>query len=265
MDFSSYECFKFERRGRILTATIARGGDGMNAVNGQLHGELARVFRDLDADPDSDILVLAGEGRAFCAGGDAAWLAGMMDDPAKFEHTAQDGKRIVFSMLECEKPILCRLHGAAVGLGATLALLCDVVIAAEHVMIGDPHVKMGVVAGDGGALIWPQLIACNRAKELLMTGELIKAPEAEAAGLVNHVVPLAELDAKVYGLAEQLAHGALMAIRWTKIVANIPLRERAQQMMDASLAYETATGRTADHREAVQAFRDKRAPVFQGK
>lgn len=265
MDFSTYECFKFARRGRILTATIARGGDGMNAVDDALHGELARVFRDLDADPDSDVLVLAGEGRAFCAGGDAAWLQGMMDDPRKFEHTAADGKRIVFSILECEKPLICRLHGAAVGLGATLALLCDVVIAAEDVVIGDPHVKMGVVAGDGGALIWPELIACNRAKALLMTGELIRAAEAEAAGLINHVVPLAALDAKVYGLAEQLAHGALMAIRWTKVVTNIPLRERAHQMMDASLAYETSTARTADHREAVQAFRDKRTPAFGGR
>ena len=132
-------------------------------------------------------------------------------------------------------------------------------------MIGDPHVRMGLVAGDGGAVIWPQLIGYARAKELLLTGEMLTAARAAELGLVNHVVPAAELDARVDALADQLAAGAPWAIRWTKTVANIPLRRLAHELMDASIAYEMGTSTTADHREAVAAFREKRPPRFTGR
>ncbi len=144
---------------------------------------------------------------AFCAGGDMRWFQSMIDEPARFRAIAPAAKRIVFSLLELEKPIICRLNGAAAGLGATIALMCDVIIAADTAVIGDPHVRMGFVAGDGGAVIWPQLIGFARAKELLMTGDMLTAEQAERLGLVNHVVPLAELDAKVDAMADKLASG----------------------------------------------------------
>lgn len=264
MDYAGYHTLRFDRRGRILTVTIDRP-EALNAVNAAMHEDLARVFREVQDDPGSDVVVLTGAGRAFCAGGDVAWFQAMIDDPAVFRRLVPEAKKIVFDLLDLEKPIICRLNGAAAGLGATLALLCDVIVAADTAKIGDPHVRMGLVAGDGGAVIWPQLVGYARAKELLLTGDMLTAHEAERIGLINRVVPAAELDAAVSGLAEKLAGGATLAVRWTKTVVNIPLKELAHTLMDASLAYEMASNETADHQEAVTAFREKRTPRFTGR
>lgn len=264
MDYAGYHTLRFDRRGRILTVTIDRP-EALNAVNAAMHEDLARVFREVQDDPGSDVVVLTGAGRAFCAGGDVAWFQAMIDDPAAFRRLVPEAKKIVFDLLDLEKPIICRLNGAAAGLGATLALLCDVIVAADTAKIGDPHVRMGLVAGDGGAVIWPQLVGYARAKELLLTGDMLTAHEAERIGLINRVVPAAELDAAVSGLAEKLAGGATLAVRWTKTVVNIPLKELAHTLMDASLAYEMASNETADHQEAVTAFREKRTPRFTGR
>lgn len=262
-DFGHYKTIAFERQGRVLRVTLNRP-ETLNAVDDELHRELSTVFDLINRDTATDVVVLTGAGKAFCAGGNAAWMQTMIDDHAAFRHIAADAKRIVFSLLELEKPIICRLNGAAAGLGATIALMCDVIIAADSSVIGDPHVKMGFVAGDGGAVIWPQLIGYARAKEFLMTGEMLSATRAEKMGLVNYVVPLAELDAKVDEMAKKLVEGPTWAIRWTKTVANIPLRRLAHELMDASVAYEMMSNLTADHQEAVNAFREKRKARFTG-
>lgn len=263
MSFENYRRLTFEHRGRVLWIIIA-GKTPMNPVDEALHEDLARVFYEAQRDPDSDVVVLTGSGKAFCAGGDMDWFREMMDHPDRFRAIAADAKGIVFGLLELEKPIVCRLNGAAAGLGATIALLCDIIIADERAVIGDPHVKMGLVAGDGGAVIWPQLIGYARAKELLLTGDLVPAPKAAAMGLINYAVPTAELDPKVDELVGKLVNGAKWAIRWTKTVTNIPLRELAHKLMDTSIAYEMQTNLTKDHREAVDAFVEKRQPKFTG-
>lgn len=260
----SYEYIGFSRRGRVLTATLRRP-DSLNAVNAALHEELSRLFYDLQDDEASDIIVLTGEGRAFCAGGDLFFLQKAIDDQTVFLNTAAEAKRIIFGQLDLEKPIIARLNGAATGLGASIALCCDIVIAATNAKIGDPHVSVGLVAGDGGAIIWPQLVGFARAKEYLLTGDLLSATEAERIGLINHVVSLEELDAQTYGLAERLAKGATKAIRWTKVATNVHLKAIAHQVFDTGLAYEHLSNQTADHQEGVNAFKDKRAPVYQGK
>ena len=261
MTFDDYTAIRFERRGRVLRAILDSAG-AMNPVDHALHGELARVFPALDRDPESDVIVLTGAGKAFCAGGDMAWFRSMIDDPDKFRAIAPDAKRIVSGLLEMEKPVVCRLNGAAAGLGASLALLSDIIVADETARIGDPHVRMGLVAGDGGAVIWPQLVGYARAKEFLLTGDMISASEAAAMGLVNHAVPAHRLDAKVDEIVGKLAGGATWAVRWTKTAINIPLRRLAAEITDAAIAYEILSNSHPHHREAVDAFVEKRKPRF---
>lgn len=259
--FDDYQAILFNRRGRVLEVTLNRP-EKLNATDAVLHTELARLFTDITNDPDSDIVVLTGAGRAFSAGGDVAWMQEAIDEPARFEQTMREARQIVFGLIDCEKPVIAKLNGHATGLGATIALFCDVIFAAEHARIGDPHVSIGFVAGDGGAVIWPQLIGYARAKEYLLTGDLMTAAEAAGMGLINHAVPAGELDARVDAFADRLANGATRAIRWTKMSVNIGLRDLAAKMMDASLAYEALSNIDPDHQEAVSAFAEKRPPVF---
>ncbi|MDF1732336.1 MAG: enoyl-CoA hydratase-related protein [Minwuia sp.] len=262
MKFEDYKTISFKREGKVLTVTLNRP-DVLNAVNGDLHTELSHLFYDVATDP-SDIIVLTGAGRAFCAGGDIDWMQSGVDDPLGFDTVVFEAKKIIFGLLDCEKPIICRLNGDAVGLGATIALFCDIIIANDSARIGDPHVSVGLVAGDGGAVIWPQLIGYARAKEYLMTGKLMTAEDAVAMGMINHAVPASELDEATDRMASRLANGAAQAIRWTKVSVNIGLKQLAHSIMDTSLAYESLSNRSKDHQEAVNAFREKRRPVFKG-
>lgn len=260
---TNYSRFTFEREGRVLAAFIT-SDHPVNGVDAAMHDELATVFTDLQRDSDSDLIILSAKGRAFCAGGDFDWFEEQISDPAKFRGIAWDAKRIVSSILEMEKPIICRLNGAAAGLGATIALLCDVIIADEKALIGDPHVKVGLVAGDGGALIWPQLIGYAKAKELLMTGDMLTAAEAKDLGLINYALPIDAVDAKVSEIAGKILANPRWAVRWTKTVTNIPLRALAAQLMDASIGYESVSNFLDDRREAVAAMMEKRAAKLTG-
>lgn len=262
-DFSRYERIIATRSDRILTLTLT-APNPVNAIDGEMHHELSRIFLDAQDDPASDLIVLTGAGRAFCAGGDTAWFKTHIENPASFRALGPEAKRIITSLLELEKPILCRLNGAAAGLGATIALMCDVIIASEKAVVGDPHVKVGLVAGDGGAIIWPQLIGFARAKELLMTGEMLTAERALHLGLINHVVAHEQLDAKVTEVAARILANPKWAVRWTKTTANIPLRALAAQLLDAAMAYELLSNSLDDRREAVAAFVEKRPPNLTG-
>ena len=255
----NYSRFTFSRDGRVLTAFISTDHP-VNGVDGTMHDEFAKIFTDLQRDSLSDLIILTGKGKAFCAGGDFDWFGELIADPAKFRDIAWDGKRIVSSLLDMEKPIICRLNGAAAGLGATIALLCDVIVADQNAVIGDPHVKVGLVAGDGGAIIWPQLIGYAKAKELLMTGDMLSAPEAQKLGLINYAVPAEELDIKVCEIANKIQGNARWAVRWTKNAINIPLRALSAQVIDASIGWEVVSNFHNDRKEAVDAFVEKRAP-----
>jgi enoyl-CoA hydratase len=249
------------REGRLLRITFNRP-DQMNAVSLELHDELVDALWFAQGDPGSDLIVLTGAGRAFSAGGDLDHLQRNAENPHLFDHEARMAKRIVYTMLDIEKPIVCRMNGHAVGLGASLALLCDIVFAAEGAKIGDPHVGLGLVAGDGGAVLWAQRIGLARAKEYLFTGELLTAQKAAEIGLVNHCVPLDELDARVDAFCQKLMAGSMNAIRATKLLTNLELKRIAHAVMETGIALESLSVRHPDHLEGVMALKEKRKPVF---
>ena len=259
----TYETIALSREGRLLTITLNLP-DSMNACNLAMHNELADVFTFAALDPDSDVVVLTGAGKAFSAGGDLEHIANNAANPHLFDHEVRMAKRIIFAMLDLDKPLICRLNGHAVGLGATLALFCDVIFASEKAKIGDPHVHLGLVAGDGGAVIWAQRIGLGRAKEYLLTGDLLTAKKAEEIGLVNHCLPPEELDNAVREFCNKLLEGSGNAIRWTKILTNMELKRITTAVLEAGIAYEAVSQRGADHREGVQALKEKRKPVFRG-
>lgn len=260
MTLPTFETILTEQAGKVFTITLNRP-ERLNAVNPVLHHELVEAIRfGADAE-DIDVIVLTGAGRAFCAGGD---MSDVSETPAKFLKEARHARGIVFGMLECEKPIVCRMNGDAIGLGATFALLSDVVIAADTARIADPHVKMGLVAGDGGALIWPLLVGPMLAKYYLLTGDLMSAADAQHHGLITRAVPAAELDAEVDRIVQKLANGAPLAIRGTKRAINAYIQSIAKTQFDLSLGYEGITMLSQDHAEAKAAFLAKRKPVFRG-
>lgn len=263
ISYEGYKTLRCHRDGRVLRVTIDSTGKA-NPVDEALHHDLSRIFIDIQDDEDCDIVVLTGAGDFFCAGGDMDWFQEMIDDPRRFRSIGPAAKRIINALLELEKPVICRLNGPAAGLGASLALLCDVIIASDTASIGDPHVKMGLVAGDGGAIIWPQLIGYARAKEFLLTGDMVSAKDAVAMGLINYAVPADELDAKVDEMVARILANPRWAVRWTKTAVNLPLRDLATRITDAAIGYESLTNLTRDHQEMVTAFRERRPPKLTG-
>jgi len=262
MDYSGYHYLSAERKDRVLTVSFNRP-ESLNAISAELHTELSRIFADIARDQDTEVVLLTGKGRAFCAGGDIKWFQSM--SPQQLDALFIEARKIIIDLLEVEQPIIAAVNGPATGLGATLALFSDVIIAAENAKIGDPHVRVGVVAGDGGAVIWPWLVGAARAKEFLMTGDLLTAQEAERIGLINRVVPQDKLMSTAMELATRLANGPTKAIRWTKVSVNKILRDTANLVLDTSLALEKHCFYTEDHKEAVRAFVEKREPKFTGR
>jgi enoyl-CoA hydratase len=259
LDPGRYEAITIDKRtDGVVLATLDRP-DRLNAVNAAMHGELARLTREADADPDVKVLVITGAGRAFCAGGDfgpqPAGGGGM---------TLEEGRQIVDHLLECSKPVISAVNGYAMGLGATVALLADVVYAARSATFADTHVVMGLGAGDGGQLIWPLLMGPNRAKYYLMTGDRLTATEAERLGLVNFVVDDGTVVDEALALAARLAAGPGLAISASKVAVNSYMRMLSSVVMPLSLSMEGRTIASDDHREAVRAFQEKRSPTYTG-
>ncbi|MEM9255400.1 MAG: enoyl-CoA hydratase/isomerase family protein [Pseudomonadota bacterium] len=245
---------------RVATVTLDRP-EVHNAVNHAVHTGLERVFRDLAHDRDVGAIVLTGAGKSFCSGGD---VKGYGNDDDRPIDQLRGTRYLVQEMIGCEAPIIAAVNGTAAGLGATIALLSDVIYMADTARIGDTHVKMGLVAGDGGTVIWPLLIGPHRAKELLMSGRLVTGAEAHAMGLVNHCRPEEEILPAALGYARELAHGPIAAIRWTKMAINQQIQHSINTTLNFSVAAEHLTTHTRDMREAVAAFIEKREPKFTG-
>ncbi len=256
---SKYKLISFTRDEGVLTVSLNRP-EKLNAVNAQVHTELSWLWRDVAADDAVRAVVLTGTGDAFSAGGDLDWFKNMT--PAALDTLFTEARTIVIDMLQVSQPIVAAVNGAATGLGATIALLSDIIYASEDAVIADTHVLAGIGAGDGGAIIWPWLCGMARAKEYLMTGDKISAQEAERIGLVNHVVAAGDLLSTAHKMAKRLAHGPRLAIRATKLPMNKILCDTANLVFDYSLALEKECFHSADHRECVNAFLEKRKPVL---
>jgi enoyl-CoA hydratase len=262
MDFSTYsEQFKFELKDRVLKVTI-NNPTQLNAISPSMDDELPRIFFEADRDKRVDVIVVTGEGKAFSAGGDLDGMQKNLEGIDNFLSGYRNGKRFMQLMLDTEKPIVAKVNGDAVGMGCTIALCADIVVASENARFADPHVKVGLAAGDGGAIFWSDSVGSANAKYFLLTGDLVTAQEAKDMGLIAKVVPQANLDAEVDRIVGKLVNGATMAIRFSKSILNIPLRQSLASMVDAGFALESISSQLPDHREAVHAFAEKRRPDF---
>ena len=260
----NYSNLLVEKKKGAAWVTLNRP-DAMNALDPDTHKQLRQCLSELDQDPEVRVIIITGAGKAFSAGGDIEQMQRVIDKPELFLEGLRNGKRLLFSMLDCPKPIIAKVNGAAMGLGATIALFSDLIFAANHAKIADPHVKVGYTAGDGGSVIWPALLGPARAKQFLFTGDHVTGEEAAKIGLINQAVPAEDLDRVVDEFAQRIANGASLAIQFTKMSVNVTLKQQLVSVIDASFAYEMLSGRSEDHQEAVNAFREKRTPRFTGK
>jgi len=256
------EVLRRERDGDVLIVTMDR--PPRNAIDDELHGALASLFRDLKREERARAVLLTGAGQAFSAGGDFAWFP-TLGSVERLAELHRDAKQLIWDLLDVELPIVAAVNGPAVGLGASVALLSDVIVMAEGAVIADPHVRVGIVAGDGGAAIWPLLVGPARAKQFLLTGDPVTATEAERMGLVNEVVAADELADRALAWAQRLAAGAPLALRYTKQAVNAQVKRALLESFDISTALELVTFLSEDHREALAALREKRPPRFRGR
>jgi enoyl-CoA hydratase len=264
LDDAGFKAIGVERLGEVLRLTIAHPSSPLNAVDDLLHHELTTLFGLLRRETRARAVILTGKGKAFSAGGDFGWFPSLQS-VERLHQLRRDARQLIWDLVDVEVPILAALNGPAVGLGASIALLCDVIVAADTATIADPHVRVGIVAGDGGTAIWPLLIGPARAKQYLLTGDALTAMEAERIGLVNKVVAASDLQSQALEWAQRLAALAPLAVQYTKAAVNKLVKDALNLAFDAATGYELLTLLSDDHREALAAMAEQRPPSFQGR
>ncbi|HKB32090.1 MAG TPA: enoyl-CoA hydratase/isomerase family protein [Streptosporangiaceae bacterium] len=242
----------------VLRVTMSAPGR-LNAVDAAAHGELAEIWRDADRDDRVRAVLVRGEGAAFSAGGDLAMIEQMIDDYQVRARVLGEARDIVYNLVNCAKPVVSAMQGPAVGAGLAVGLLADVSVAGRSARIIDGHTRLGVVAGDHSALVWPLLCGLAKAKYYLLLCEPLSGAEAERIGLVSVCVDDDLVHEEALRIARRLAAGSAGAIRWTKYALNNWLRQ-AGPAFDASLALEFFQFAGPDIREGIRALREKRDP-----
>jgi len=261
-----YETFGYEHDATTGVATLTLNRpERLNALTFEVYGELRKAFRQLDNEPGVRAILLTGNGRAFCSGGDVEDIIGQLfkrDYRGLLSFTRATGD-LILSMLHCRRPIVGALNGLVAGAGAVIACACDVRVAAASARIAFLFTRVGLSGADMGASwLLPRLVGLGRAMELLMTGDFLTAEEAARIGLYNRVVPDADLAAEARAFAERLARGPSFGLEVTK---RMLLREAAMDLesaMAAETEIQAACMQDPNFREAYEAFRAKRAPVF---
>jgi enoyl-CoA hydratase len=258
------EAFTFETLGDVRVVTLRHPTSAMNAVDALLHHEFSELFAGLRRDPGGRVVVLTAEGKAFSAGGDFAWFP-QLRDIAVLDDLRRAAKQMIWDLLDIEVPVVCGLNGSAAGLGASIALLCDLLVMSERAVLVDPHVNVGLVAGDGGAVIWPQLLGPTAAKRHLLLGEPLKAADALRLGVASEICAPDLVRERALAWADRLAAQPPLAVKGTKLAVNAGLKQALLTSFDLSGALEIPCFLSRDHAEAVDALRDGRTPTFEGR
>jgi enoyl-CoA hydratase len=262
-DLSGYDAFAHLRCDRPAAGVlrITLDAPGLNAVDPAMHGELADVWRTVDRDPATNVALLQGAGKGLSSGGSFELIDDVVHDYAARTRVMREARDLVFNVIDCSKPIVSALHGAAVGAGLVAALLADVSVAGRTARIIDGHTRLGVAAGDHAAICWPLLCGMAKAKYYLLTCDPLTGEEAERIGLVSLCVDDDAVHDTALDVATRLAAGAQSAIRLTKHTLNHWYRAQAA-VFDASLAYEFLGFGGPEVREGLASHREKRAPRF---
>ena len=261
MDYSDYRELKI-RRLEPGILEIVMGEEGrLSVATARMHAEMAKVWLDVDRDPQTRVAILRGAGKGFSAGGDLAMVEEMTRDFALRARVWREARDLVYNMINCSKMVVSAMHGPAVGAGLVAGLLADISIAARNARLIDGHTRLGVAAGDHAAIIWPLLCGMAKAKYYLLLCETISGEEAERLGLVSLTCEEQQLEEKALEVARKLAAGAQTALRWTKYSLNNWLR-MAGPAFDASLALEVLGFTGPEAKEGVASHRAKRKPSF---
>jgi enoyl-CoA hydratase len=259
--YARYTRLQFDRpHPRVLRVTLDSPLK-MGAMDAQMHGEVSRIWADVDADDSVSAVIVTGKGKTFSAGGDLNHERKVCENYALRMQAMKESRDLVLGMINCRKPIVTAARGWGVGAGLALLILADVSIVAKDAMFSDGHLKIGVAAGDHAAIIWPLLCGMAKAKYYLLTAENFSGEDAERMNLVSMALPDDEVEAKAVQVATKLADGAPAAVRWTKQALNHWLRQ-AQPIFEASLAQEFIGFAGPEGIEGIDAFLQKRAPRF---
>ena len=258
--YAAYTRLKFDRpHPKVLRITMDNGK--MNSADHQMHDELGRIWRDVEADPETNAAILTGAGKIFSAGGDFGMIEDLMNDFDRRARTMKEARDMVYNIINCSKPIISSMRGVAVGAGLVCGLLADVSIATKDCRIVDGHTRLGVAAGDHAAIIWPLLCGMAKAKYYLLLCEAMNGEEAERIGLVSLCVEDEDLETKALEVATKLAEGAQTSIRFTKYALNNWLRMMGPTF-DTSLGLEMLGFLGPDVKEGLASHLEKRKPKF---
>jgi enoyl-CoA hydratase len=262
---SDFKTLKLERHGPIARLTLTRP-ELLNRIDIPAHGELIRAFRSIAFMHDIRVVIWRAEGKHFSAGGDLQEVYIQNRDASARASMFQEARDIIYSLLDIPVPVIVALHGDTFGLGATLILLCDIIVATRKAKFGDPHVRIGLVAGDGGAIGWPASAGMIRAKRHLLTGKPVTGEDGFAMGLVSDLVDTPEQCLEeAEKIAEEIIALPPIAVQGTKRSLNTILRRQAIDTLETSLLYEQQCLVSRDMLEAVEAFKERREGNYEGR
>jgi 2-(1,2-epoxy-1,2-dihydrophenyl)acetyl-CoA isomerase len=260
------EYIKVAEDSGIVTITLNRP-EKLNALAGYMRRDLAEALEEAGSDPEVRVIVLRGEGRAFCAGGDVHFMAELVErgDSEEFARLLGAARRVILAIRQMTKPVLASIEGACAGAGFNLALACDLRIASESATFAQSFVKLGFHPDWGGTYFLPRMVPSNIAAELFFLGDAIDAQKALQLGLINRVVPAGQLEAETRKLAERLRDAPAVSIAAAKHAVYAGEHDSLEQMLQYEVEAQLRCFESEDGREGVQAFLEKRPPKFQGR